>query len=154
MCLQTASLLLAALAVAVHGVTLDEYEVIMRQTSASHMSQSDDLFGYSAALHNMEDPNTPGRTFTQKISSARCVKESACSLFALTVLYVRVGRRLGRACPSCIEGGRAPAECPAIVCRTVRARAHCKMDPIPFLHLCRHTYTDTRDILGLSWYSL
>lgn len=74
MCLQTVSLLLAALAVAVHGVTLDEYEVIMRQTSLAHMDDSEDLFGYSAALHNTEDPNTPGRTFTQKISSGRCVK--------------------------------------------------------------------------------
>ena len=70
MCLQTVSLLLAALAVAVHGITFDEYEVVMRLPSVSHMNDSEDLFGYSAALHNVEDP--AGMSFTDITSAARC----------------------------------------------------------------------------------
>lgn len=143
MCLQMVSLLLAALAVVVHGVTLDEYEVIMRQTSDSHMDDSEDLFGYSAALHNTEDPNTPGRTFTQKISSARCVK-AVCVFVVCSDCTVRTSGSSLRMC--------LPAVCRRwegacrVSCRTVRARAHCKIDPIPFLHPCRHTYTQTHDI--------
>lgn len=83
MCLQTVSVLLAAFAMAVHGITFDEYEVVMRLPSAAHSGDSEDLFGYTAALHNMQDPNSAGVDFNQVASNARCAIEVCLCLCLL-----------------------------------------------------------------------
>ena len=71
MCLRTLSVLLATFAVAVHGITFDEYEVVMRTPLPAHVGDLEDLYGYTAALHNLMDPTTPGATFSQLADRAR-----------------------------------------------------------------------------------
>ena len=73
MYLREVLVLLATCAVAVHGITFDEYEVVMRNPLPAHVNDSEDLFGYTAALHNLMDPSTAGTTFSQLADSARWV---------------------------------------------------------------------------------
>ena len=57
--------------VSVRAVTIDEHEVIMREPPPQHAVDIDDLFGYSAALHNLADPATSESDFTSITRSAR-----------------------------------------------------------------------------------
>ena len=102
MCLRTVSVLFAAFAMAVHGITFDEYEVVMRLPSAVHSGDSEDLFGYTAALHNMQDPNSAGMDFNQIASSARYAIE-----VCLIVVTIRVSAACGcvRVCVAVSEKG-------------------------------------------------
>ena len=71
---------------AVHGITFDEHEVVMRLPSAAHSGDSEDLFGYTAALHNMHDLNSAGMDFNQIASSARWAIE-VCMIVVYKLLY-------------------------------------------------------------------
>lgn len=71
MCLREVLVLLTTLAVVVHGITFDEYEVVMRTPIPAHVGDSEDLFGYTAALHNIMEPSTPGATFADWADNAR-----------------------------------------------------------------------------------
>lgn len=60
-----------ALVSAVRAVTIDEQEVIVRGPPSQHAIDTDDLFGYSAALHNLVNPAESGSNFKSIIRSAR-----------------------------------------------------------------------------------
>lgn len=56
---------------AVRAITIDELEVIVRGPPSQHAVDTDDLFGYSAALHNLVDPVKSGSNFKNITRSAR-----------------------------------------------------------------------------------
>ena len=60
-----------ALVSAVRAVTIDEQEVIVRGPPSNHANDTDDLFGYSAALHSLVNPAESGSNFKSIIRSAR-----------------------------------------------------------------------------------
>lgn len=73
MCLREVLVLLATFSAGVHGITFDEYEVVMRAPLPAHVNDSEDLFGYTAALHNIMEPSTAGATFADWANNARWV---------------------------------------------------------------------------------
>jgi hypothetical protein len=55
----------------VQGITLDEYEIFVREPPPEHSNDDTDLFGYTAVLHNLVDPTAAGTSFNDIINNAR-----------------------------------------------------------------------------------
>ena len=63
--------ILASVLVSVRGVTVDEYEILVREPPSQHSGDSYDLFGYTAVLHNLKDPSVADTPFSDIVNSAR-----------------------------------------------------------------------------------
>ena len=54
----------------VRGVTVDQYEILVREPPSQHSGDSYDLFGYTAVLHNRINP-VAGTPFNDIVNNAR-----------------------------------------------------------------------------------
>ena len=63
--------ILASVLVSVRGITVDEYEILVREPPSQHSEDSYDLFGYTAVLHNRIDPSIAPTPFNDIVNNAR-----------------------------------------------------------------------------------